>query len=98
MSTYPFIKQYVDAAPDREGVYFLYDGPELIYHGRALGKGVTIRSRLQDHLAGRAGKCTQSATDYGFEYPAQPDLYEVTFLAAYKKRFGRLPRCNERIG
>lgn len=98
MQLYLFIKAYVDAAPAFEGLYCLYDSGELIYVGRAIGLGVTIRSRLQDHLAGRAGWCTQYATHFGWQFTSNAAQEEVNVLEAFQRRFGRLPRCNQRIG
>ena len=62
------------------------------------GGTVTIRSRLQDHLAGRAGACTQRATHYWREATTSPVTREVELQEAYKAKHGKLPRCNERVG
>jgi len=91
-----FNKENVDQAPAAAGVYALYVGDELIYFGRALGGTVTIRSRLQKHLAGAEGACTQSATYFSWEVSANPARRESQLVAWFETTFGRRPRCNER--
>ncbi len=95
---YKFTKDNVDNAPDEQGVYALFDEQEVIYYGRAKGENVTIRSRLQSHLAGREGVCTKKATHYQREVTTAPVSREKQLLEEYDLVHGRLPRCNERIG
>lgn len=95
---YSFTKENVGKSPDVAGVYALYDGDVTIYFGRAQGGAVTIRSRLQDHYAGREGKCTQGASHYRREETTNAAAREVELLEEYKRTYGRLPRCNERVG
>ncbi len=97
-STYNFTQDNVDRAPDEAGVYALYNNAVLIYVGRAQGGSVTIRSRLQDHYAGRDGECTQGATTYARETTTRPVARERELLEEYERQHGRLPRCNSRIG
>ena len=96
--TYPFTEKNVNSAPVEAGVYALYDGHEIIYYGRATGDSVTIRSRLQDHHAGREGYCNQQATDYKRETTTRPVSREKELLEEYEEINQKLPRCNERIG
>ena len=100
MSTdkYAFNEDNVNKSPDVQGIYQLYDGDTLIYIGRADGKTVTIRSRLQAHLRGDEGPCTQSATTYSRYEHSNPKAEEIRLLDAFKARWGRLPRCNSRVG
>jgi len=93
-----FTSSVVSGAPAERGVYALFDGPELIYIGRADGLGVTIRSRLQSHLRGDEGRCTQQATQYTWEVCPAPSLREAELLAEYRAQTGSLPRCNQRVG
>jgi len=51
-STYDFTWSNVDNAPDKVGVYVLYQHRNLIYIGCAAGQGETLRSRLQAHKRG----------------------------------------------
>ena len=94
--TYAFSKNNVDKAPNSHGVYALYRDGVLIYIGRASGNGVTIRSRLQCHLRGDEGPCTRAATHYWREQNAAPIAREAELLDWHRKKFGALPRCNER--
>ncbi len=95
---YNFSEENVGMAPNESGVYALYDGNVLIYYGRAQGLGVTIRSRLQDHYFGREGPCTQAATAYKRELTSDPVAREIELLEEHRRLYGRLPRCNERVG
>ena len=92
----PFTKDLVDKSPDAHGVYALYDGDTLIYVGRAQGKGVTIRSRLQRHRDGAEGACTAVATHYRREVREDAKEREAELLTEYKRaNKGKMPRCNE---
>ena len=92
---YPFTQENVDRAPEKHGVYVLYDDGTTIYIGRAAGQGVTIRSRLQAHKRGDEGKCTQSASHYRREVTESAVSREEDLLEEFKKAHGKLPRCNE---
>ncbi len=61
---YEFTNKNIDSSPMKQGVYALFDGDSFLYYGRAIGKKVTIRSRLQDHWEGSEGRCTQNASHY----------------------------------
>ena len=81
---YAFTKENVDNSPDSHGVYALYDGTTLIYYGRAAGKDVTIRSRLQRHFAGKEGVCTQKATHYRREKTENTAAREAELVETHK--------------
>lgn len=90
---HPLTEMYVNLlAPDEPGVYGLYDGPEAIYYGSSER---SIRSRLQDHLAGREGPRTRAASHFGLEVTPYPLTREGELLREYRARYGRLPRCND---
>jgi hypothetical protein len=95
MPTLPFSDYYVDQAPEARGVYCLFDSGLLIKVGHAAGAGISIRSCLRSHLIGHEGACTQKATHFTWKVTGCPSTTEDELLAAYKARFGRLPRCNE---
>ena len=95
---YQFTETTIDNSPNEAGVYALYDGNVIIYYGRATGGTVTIRSRLQDHLAGRDGYCTQQATAYKRQTTSRSVSREKELLEEYEEINQKLPRCNERIG
>jgi len=90
---YAFNATMVWGAPPDPGVYALWEGEELIYYGRALGGGITIQSRLREHLES-AQSCTARATHYGWEIASNPRVREAELLREHQKSHGRLPRCN----
>lgn len=98
VNTYNFNHIMVNSSPENHGVYALWQNGTLIYYGRAHGVGVSIRSRLKSHLSGSEGYCTQQATHYQWEMCQDPVMREKQLLESYKSQYGRLPRCNERIG
>src|SRR5690242_16421019 len=89
-----FQKPEILLIPESQGVYALFDGNELIYYGRATGEG-GLRSRLQEHFAGRGGPCTQKATGFTFESCDDPPFREAFYQAEFEVKYGRLPRCNK---
>lgn len=91
---YPFTKGNVDKSPDEPGVYCLLRNGSVIYYGEA--HDGTIRARLQRHLSGAEGRCTQQATHYKREVCADPEAREAELLRAFRAKHGQLPRCNER--
>lgn len=95
---YTFSQDNVDKAPNEHGVYKLYQGDELIYIGRAVGIGVTMRTRLQCHFRGDEGPCTRQATTYERLACADPSAVEAQLLSEFRRLTGRLPRCNARVG
>lgn len=86
----------ISRAPDSPGVYRLFSGDEKIY----IGKGASIRARLRSHLRGSDGPCTQSATEFTYDVlPASLiSQREREELLLHRQRYGRLPRCNDRMG
>ena len=91
---YIFNSDNVDWAPEEAGVFALFDDEAVIYYGHAQGGAVTIRSRLQDHLSGKEGRCTQAAVSYMREVTPTPAERERELVEDYLRTFGRLPRCN----
>ena len=92
---YPITQKNLNAVPKQAGVYALYEEEELIYIGKAESG---IRTRLQRHVSGEEGQCTQAATHYWREACSNPEVRETELLNSYLTKHGRLPRCNERIG
>ena len=92
---YSFTQDNVNKAPEVHGVYALYDGDLTIYIGRASGKSVTIRSRLQSHFRGAEGSCTQGASHYKREKTSRPIEREKKLIDDYYNANGKLPRCND---
>jgi hypothetical protein len=91
---HPFTEHGIEDAPAVSGVYWLWDGDELIFVGKAVGENVTIRACLQLHLQGGEGKCTQEATSFGFEMPDDPDMFIKDAIGSWEWHHKRLPRCN----
>jgi hypothetical protein len=85
---------HVSNAPEDEGVYVLWDGEEIIYIGRAVGR-ITLRRCLSDHCSGYFGYCTQNATHFGWEVARFPIAREAELLDEFRARFNALPRCHE---
>jgi hypothetical protein len=88
---YRFTNVIVQGAPNNAGLYALWQDGDLIYVGRA----VSIRERLLEHLQGRGCPCAEQATHYSWELALRPATREVELLETFKQRHGRLPRCNE---
>ncbi len=91
-----FTETNIKEAPAEAGVYVLYEEETIIYFGRAQGGDVTIRSRLEDHRAGREGPCTKNATVFKVEITSSAVTREKELLEEYKNAHGSLPRCNEK--
>src|SRR5260221_13881563 len=89
-----FTNAIVHGAPTNAGLYALWQDGHLIYVGRA----VSIRERLVEHLQRRLCPCTEHATHYSWELSLRPATREVEMLEHFKKQHGRLPRCNEEAG
>ena len=88
-----FTETNVNLSPDKPGVYVLYVDGHLIYYGSS---EKSIRSRLQDHLAGREGQCTQVTDEFGFEIDLKPLKREQELILEYRSAFGVLPLCNNK--
>jgi excinuclease UvrABC nuclease subunit len=91
---FPFSGVLIAAAPEEAGVYMLWQDGAVIYIGRALGGGTTLRSRLVDHFSGREGACTRQATHYSWELVRDPAVREAQLLQEHQARHQRPPRCN----
>lgn len=89
---YKFTRIVLQGAPEEPGVYALWDGDELVYYGRAVGRnegpGATIRACLVAHLE------RTRATHYSWEVCADPATREAELLRDYKRLYGRPPRDN----
>ncbi len=92
-----FTETNIKEAPAEAGVYVLYERDTTIYFGRAQGGDVTIRSRLEDHRAGREGPCTKNATGFKVEITSSAVTREKELLGEYKKAHGSRPRCNQKV-
>ena len=91
---YKLTRAMVEAAPDQQGLYALWEDDELIYVGRA-STSATIREQLIEHLGRRLCPCAEKATHYSWELSLRPATREVEILEQFFAEFGRMPRCNE---
>ncbi len=89
-----FSQRNVSEAPTGKGAYSLHKAGETIYIGKAEGEG-GIRERLQAHMSGEEGHCTQQATGYRYELIRNPAEKEEELLLEYRYSHGQLPLCNE---
>ena len=87
---YRFDAAILQGAPANAGIYALWQDGEMIY----LGHSGSIKASLLVHLERRT-PCTSGTTYYSWELSLRPATREVELLELYKKRHGRLPRCNE---
>jgi hypothetical protein len=92
--TFPFTAKLIAGAPEEAGIYLLWQDGEIIYVGRAGGRGATIRSCLVEHFSGGPGPCTRRATHYSWQLCADPAAREAELLAEYLAAHRRPPRCN----
>jgi len=90
----PFDQPTIDKAPQKHGIYRLYDRSGLIYIGKAVARDVTIRRRLEDHQRGDTGPCAQTATHYDYEVRHNIVSMHRLYLEHHRATYGRLPKCN----
>src|SRR5262249_8193064 len=90
---YKFTKENVDKSPRKPGVFALYEEDTLIFIGGA-ADGVTLRSQLQGHQAGRAGVGTRRATHYRREGTSASVTREIELLPGVKASLGGRPPDN----
>ena len=90
-----FTDTNISNAPDCDGVYGIYRYRELIYVGKGEGKE-GIRSRLQ--AARLETRNRGNATSFQAEKCKNASNREKQLLEQYKKKHGKLPRYNDRIG
>lgn len=95
--TFEFAVPFVDSAPLEQGVYVLFDGNEIIYIDRAAGRFSTIREQLQRHFRGDKLPSSEDTSHFTCEAHRAPIEREAELLEAYRSKFGRLPRFNERV-
>jgi len=88
----PFTDLMVVIAPNKPGVYTIWDHAEIIYIGKA---EKSVRSRLEAHRLGNEGPCTMNATHFQVEENNTPAKRERQLIREYLAEHGKLPRCNE---
>jgi hypothetical protein len=98
MDPIAFTEMNIKRAPTSTGIYALYDAAGVIYYGRAVGDGVTLRSRLMDHIAGRDNACTRGAKTFTWEACPDAEARDNALLAAFESANSGRPRCNVAAG
>jgi hypothetical protein len=94
MKRYPFTRPVIEYAPyDMGGVYVLWEGDEAIYIGRSGSR--TIRACLYEHLEGKRGGCTRTATHYSWEITIWDSARETELLSLFTRENSRDPRCQQ---
>jgi hypothetical protein len=89
----PFTDAGIALAPDRQGVYALYEGDRECY----IGTADSIRAELEAHRRGDINACTGQATDYRSELSDAPAERERDLLGEFAAQWGRAPRCNQPV-
>lgn len=82
----------VDEEQDAGGVYELRDADQNVIY---IGSG-KVKARLQAHLSGREGPCTQRASYYRVDYRSDYIAEERRRYDEYVRTHRRRPRCNDR--
>lgn len=96
MKRYPFTRAILEYAPaDMGGVYVLWEGDEAIYIGRT-GQSASIRACLLEHMDGKRGGCTNTATHYSWEITIWDSARETELLALFSREHRRDPRCQQK--
>lgn len=96
---YPFTDQYVEQVPEAPGVYWLGENSgsteiSITYIGKVIAD---LKQRIKDHLT-RTDRCISRATHFAYQRNWNPDAREMELLQDFRRRNGRLPRCNDRVG
>ncbi len=94
---YSFIPAAIKNAPEHEGVFGIFRGPELIFLGHTDTLYGTIKAALTGHFEGLCGDCTMDATRYAWEVVASPRARLLNLLQQFQARHQRAPRCNEKL-
>ena len=95
---YRFNRATIEHAPEKPGVYGLFQGEELIFIGRAADRGEhSIRELLRRHQDGAFGDCTMKATHYTWEISIWPAARETELLARHYQAVHSEPRCQHKV-
>ncbi len=85
---------FISEVPDKSGVYALWDSQQVVFYGKSAR---SIRQDLQSHKIGKKGWCGFGADSFQFEVTDHPDSREMELMIEHIRRYGRLPRCNDRL-
>lgn len=88
-----FSRLQVNQAPERAGVYVLWERYQPTYIGTALGDAATIRSELARLLDG-AQAPAKGATHFSYGVSDEPKKFAEQVMADHLDMFGAWPRYN----
>lgn len=91
---YKFTRENLARAPQKTGVYQLYDQGQVIYIGKASGSTATIRSRLQGHYRDDITSKLQEVSHYTRLVVSDPDVTAREMLATYRMVHSQFPTWN----
>ena len=83
----------INNLPQSEGVYKLMDYSKSVIY---IGRTDNLRRRLNEHLS-TSDTCIRSANYFTAETTFRSIDREREMLLDFRRRYGRLPRCNDRI-
>ena len=83
----------IQNVPVREGVYELSDTNKTIIY---IGRSDNLQDRLHQHL-NTTDPCIVNAKYFRYEVTWNSENRETELLEEFKRRNGRLPRCNDRL-
>lgn len=93
---YPFTVEAVNQAPDRTGVYVLYQDDAILYMGSANSGNDTLLTILRAHRRGDINEVTLQATHFAREIHAQASDRLASLLRQYQEAHdGAIPPLNE---
>ena len=89
---YDFTRTNLDLVPRTSGVYCLGLSDNIIY----IGTSNNLHERLADHLY-TSDLCIKQATRFAIEPCVNYREKERQLLEWFRSKYGRLPRCNDRV-
>ncbi len=89
---YPFTQANLDRVPQTPGVYCLGVNDDIIY----IGSSKNLHERLTDHYY-TTDLCIKKATQLAIEPCSNYREREQSLLEWFRSKYGRLPKCNDRI-
>ena len=83
----------INYVPEIEGVYILSDNIKNIIY---IGRSGNLQERLYQHL-NTSDCCIRDAKYFKYETTWNSVAREKELLEEFKRRYGRLPRCNDSL-
>lgn len=91
---YPFLRAFVEQAPEQSGVYALFDAQgDAIYIGCALAREGGIRRALLGNLKARPRACAAVPANYTWEMAFTPGAREAQLISSFVGQHARMPQC-----